>query len=106
MTRTDPDRELNYLASNCNTDKNCANYNWCYIASWKIHDTIGPTYFLCLEQDDDFYDIVTDEIEGNLTNDPVYPPMLLHLFDDIAVLIEDGTVDNEFNAPEYWNTDI
>ncbi|KAL7480808.1 hypothetical protein ACHAW6_006469 [Cyclotella cf. meneghiniana] len=108
----DADRELNYLAPNCNTDENCAGYNWCYIAWWKMHDTIGPALFLRLEQDDDFYDIAADEIEGDVTNDPVYTQILLHHFDDIDVIIEDGTVDNEFNAdrifldPEYWDTDI
>ncbi|KAL3786920.1 hypothetical protein HJC23_013255 [Cyclotella cryptica] len=108
----DADRELNYLAPNCNTDENCPGYNWCYIAWWKMHDTIGPALFLRLEQDDNFYDIAADEIAGDVTNDPVYTQILLHHFDDIEVIINDGTVDNEFNAdrifldPEYWDTDI
>jgi hypothetical protein len=32
----DADRELNFLAPNCNTDENCPGYNWCYIGEWWI----------------------------------------------------------------------
>lgn len=113
----DADPDSNYLAPNCNTDENCPGYNWCYIAWWKMHDTIGPALFLRLEQDDDFYDIKADEIEEDVTNDPVFNQILLHHFDDIEQIIEDGTVVEEdgssnFNAdrifldPEYWDTDI
>lgn len=82
-----------------------------------MHDTIGPALFLRLEQDDNFYDIEADEIEEDVTNDPVFNQILLHHFDDIQQIIEDGTVVEEdgssnFNAdrifldPEYWDTDI
>lgn len=114
----DADRELNYLAPNCNTDENCAGYNWCYIAWWKMHDTVGPALFLRLEQDDEFYDVKAEDVEEDVTNDPVFNQILLHHFDDIDVIIEEGTAVNEdtgdleFNAdnifldPEYWDTDI
>jgi len=113
----DADRELNYLAPNCNTDENCSGYNWCYIAWWKMHDTVGPALFLRPEQVDDFYDIKAEDIEEDVTNDPVFNQILLHHFDDIDVIIEEGTKVNEegvveFNAdnifldPEYWDTDI
>lgn len=108
----DADRELNFLAPNCNTDENCAAYNYCYIAWWKLHDTIGPALFLQLEQDDTFYDIEADEIASDVTGDPLFNEILLHHFDDIQQIINDGTVNGEFNAdnifldPEYWDTDI
>lgn len=108
----DADRELNSKAPNCNTDENCAAYNYCYIAWWKLHDTIGPALFLRLEQDDAFYDIAGEEVVSDVTGDPVFEQILLHHFDDLNVIIEAGTVDNEFNAdrifldPEYWDSDI
>lgn len=108
----DADRELNFMAPNCNTDENCAGYNWCYIAWWKLHDTIGPALYLRLEQDDAFYDIKGDEIAEDVTGDPVFEQILMHHFDDVQVIIDAGTVDGEFNAdrifldPEYWDTDI
>lgn len=42
----DADREMNYLAPNCNTDENCGAYSMCYIAWWKLHDTIGRKFLL------------------------------------------------------------
>ncbi|KAL7470886.1 hypothetical protein ACHAXS_011164 [Conticribra weissflogii] len=108
----DADRELNFLAPNCNTDENCAQYAYCYIAWWKLHDTIGPALFLQIEQDDEFYDVNADEISDYQNENPFFQQVLLHHFDDIQVIIDDGTVDNEFNAdrifldPNYWETDI
>mmetsp|Transcript_1271 Transcript_1271/g.2677 ORF Transcript_1271/g.2677 Transcript_1271/m.2677 type:complete len:357 (-) Transcript_1271:215-1285(-) len=108
----DADRELNFLAPNCNTDENCAQYAYCYIAWWKLHDTIGPALFLQIEQDDEFYDVNADEIADYQNENPFFQQVLLHHFDDIQVIIDDGTVDNEFNAdrifldPDYWETDI
>jgi len=104
----DAPRQANFLAPNCNTDENCAQYNYCYIAWWKLHDTVGPGLFLRVEQDDEFFDIPAEEIEGNAEDDPFLTQVLLHHFDDIAQIIEDGTVGNEFNAdrifldPDYW----
>ena len=100
--------DLNFLAPNCNADSNCAQYNYCYIAWWKLHDTIGPALFLRVEQDDDFYDIDAEEIQEDSTGDQFFTQVLLHHFDDINQVIVDGTVDNEFNADrifldeEYW----
>jgi hypothetical protein len=113
----DADRELNSMAPNCNTDENCPGYNWCYIAWWKLHDTIGPALYLRLEQDDDFYDIGAEEQATDVTGDPFFEQILLHHFDDIGQIIQDGTVVDEdgksnfvadriFLDPEYWDTDI
>jgi hypothetical protein len=113
----DADRELNFLAPNCNTDENCPGYNWCYIAWWKLHDTIGPALYLRLEQDDEFYDIDAEEQATDVTGDPFFEQILLHHFDDVGQIIADGTVveedgssnflaDRIFLDPEYWDTDI
>lgn len=73
-----------------------------------------PALFLRLEQDDDFYDIEADQIEEDVTNDPVLNQIIfLHHFDDIQQIIEDRTVvdgdrSSNFNAdrifldPKYW----
>lgn len=104
----DAPRDLNLYAPNCNTDENCSQYNYCYIAWWKLHDTVGPALFLRVEQDDEFYDIDAEEIEGNNAGDSLFTQVLLHHFDDINKVIEDGTKDNEFNADnifldeDYW----
>lgn len=108
----DAPRDLNYLAPNCNTDENCDGYNYCYIAWWKLEDTVGPANQLRVAQDDDFYDLDADEVETYLTNVELLTPLLLHHFDDINEVIEDGTVDvgdgREFDASriffdeEYW----
>lgn len=109
----DAPRDLNPRAPNCNTDENCGQYNYCYIAWWKLHDTVGPALYLRVEQDDAFYDIDADEIEEDVTNDPFYNQVLLHHFDNLTAVIEDGTVPvegggTEFNADrifldeDYW----
>mmetsp|Transcript_6633 Transcript_6633/g.14708 ORF Transcript_6633/g.14708 Transcript_6633/m.14708 type:complete len:432 (+) Transcript_6633:231-1526(+) len=101
-----PDK--NFLAPNCNTDENCPQYNYCYIAWWKLHDTVGPALFLRVEQDDEFFDMDAEEIQEDSTGDALFTQVLLHHFDDINKVIEDGTVDNEFNADRifldeaYW----
>ena len=83
---------------NCNTDENCPAYNYCYIAWWKLHDTVGPANFLRLEQDDDFYDIDADEVQEDSTGDQFFTQVLLHHFDDLNAVVQDGTVGNEFDA--------
>eukprot|EP00571_Detonula_confervacea_P009877 CAMPEP_0172302018 /NCGR_PEP_ID=MMETSP1058-20130122/3786_1 /TAXON_ID=83371 /ORGANISM="Detonula confervacea, Strain CCMP 353" /LENGTH=385 /DNA_ID=CAMNT_0013012345 /DNA_START=66 /DNA_END=1220 /DNA_ORIENTATION=+ len=104
----DAPRQLNTFAPNCNTDENCDQYNYCYIAWWKLHDTVGPALFLRVEQDDEFYDIDAEEIEQDNAGDTFFTQVLLHHFDDIDAVIEDGTVDNEFKADrifldeDYW----
>ena len=106
-------------APNCNTDENCAQYNWCYIAWWKLQDTIGPALFLRIEQNaDEWFDIDNEEIASDVTGDEFFQPFLLHFFGDIDEVIEDGTVDvvsedgtvtSEFNADrifldeDYWD---
>ena len=109
----DAPRDRNFLAPNCNDDENCPQYNYCYIAWWKLHDTVGPALFLRVEQDDEFYDVDAEEIQEDSTGDEFFTQVLLHHFDDINEVIEDGTVDlpgggSEFNADrifldeEYW----
>ena len=68
----DAPRELNFLAPNCNTDENCDQYNYCYIAWWKLADTIGPALFLRVEMDDDFYDLAAEEIAGDSTGSGLF----------------------------------
>ena len=98
-----------YLAPNCNDDPNCPAYSYCYIAWWKLHDTVDPALFLRVEQDDEFYDVDATEFEGDATGDSFFTQMLLHHFNDIDEVIADGTIDNEFNVDtifldeEYWS---
>ena len=105
----DAPADANYLAPNCNDDPNCPAYSYCYIAWWKLHDTVGPALFLRVEQDDEFYDVDATEFEGDATGDSFFTQVLLHHFDDIDEVIADGTIDNEFNADtifldeEYWS---
>ncbi len=104
----DAPRETNYLSPNCNTDENCPQYSYCYIVWWKLHDTVGPALFMRVDQDDKFYDGAEDVINTDIAEDPFMTQVLLHHFDDIDRVIEDGTVDNEFDADrifldeEYW----
>ena len=107
------------MSPNCNTDENCAQYNWCYIAWWKLSDTIGPALFLRIEQNaDDWFDIDNEEIASDVTGDSFFQPYFLHWFGDIDAVIEDGTEDvvsedgtvtQEFNAAnifldeDYWD---
>eukprot|EP00985_Skeletonema_marinoi_P001268 scaffold514_cov121-Skeletonema_marinoi.AAC.7 len=86
------------MAPNCNTDENCAQYNWCYIAWWKLQDTIGPALFLRIEQNaDEWFDIDNEEVASDVTDGTV------------EVVSEDGTVTSEFNADrifldeDYWD---
>ena len=83
--------EHKQLAPNCNTDENCSQYNWCYIAWWKLRDTIGPALLLRPEQNDDFFDIPNEDISEDVTNDPFWQPFFLSPFGDIDKVIEDGT---------------
>lgn len=115
-----PGLERLEVVSNCNEDPNCAQYNYCYIAWWKLHDTVGPALFLRVEQDDDFYDIDAEEIQSDNTGEPFFEQVLLHHFDDLGEVITDGTVTNPdgssgFNAErifveqgpdKYWNYPI
>ena len=87
-----PNQARLQVVSNCNEDPNCAQYNYCYIAWWKLHDTVGPALFLRVEQDDDFYDIEAGEIQSDSTGDAFFEQLLLHHFDDLGEVIEDGTV--------------
>ena len=107
----DADKVLNAFAPNCNEDQNCAQYAYCYIVWWKLHDTVGPALYLRIEQDDDFYDVPAEDIEGDQTNDPHFREVLMHHFDDTDVIIAAGTVDNEFVAdvvfddPAFWGAE-
>ena len=104
----DAPREENFLAPNCNTDENCAQYDYCYIAWWKLEDTVGPATFLALDQDDEFYDLAGEDTESFLTENELLTPLLLHHFDDINAVIADGVQDGEFDAANvflnetYW----
>lgn len=103
------DAKNNYLAEPCQTDENCAQYSWCYIAWWKLHDTIGPASYLLIEQNDDWFDITDEEIEGDKTGSTFWNQILLHHFDNIQDIIDyEESVNGVFNTknvfdnPEYW----
>ena len=107
----------NTIAPNCNTDVNCAQYAYCYIVWWKLHDTIGPATELRLEQTDDFYDVNASFVQGDVTNIAFYREMLFHHFNDANEIIRLGTVDVNatlsvfssdriFLNSTYWNTTI
>eukprot|EP00584_Thalassiosira_punctigera_P002589 CAMPEP_0172545878 /NCGR_PEP_ID=MMETSP1067-20121228/15728_1 /TAXON_ID=265564 ORGANISM="Thalassiosira punctigera, Strain Tpunct2005C2" /NCGR_SAMPLE_ID=MMETSP1067 /ASSEMBLY_ACC=CAM_ASM_000444 /LENGTH=375 /DNA_ID=CAMNT_0013332709 /DNA_START=151 /DNA_END=1275 /DNA_ORIENTATION=- len=111
----DAPRGANYLAPNCNADENCPQYNYCYIAWWKLHDTVGPALFLRVEQDDEFYDIGAEEIQEDSTGNQLFTQVLLHHFDDIDQVISDGTetvtepdgsVNEEFNADRIFLDEV
>ena len=96
---------------------NCAQYGTCYIVWWKLHDTIGPATQLRLEQNDDFFDLDADFVQGDVTTIQFYREMLFHHFDDSNEIVRLGTVQiNEtlavFNSDliflneTYWNTTI
>lgn len=96
---------------------NCAQYAYCYIVWWKLHDTIGPATQLRVEQNDDFYDVESDFIEGDVTNVEFFREMLFHHFNNAGEIIRLGTVqvndtlavfnsDLIFLNETYWDTDI
>ena len=106
------------MAPKCNTDVNCAQYAYCYIVWWKLHDTIGPATQLRLEQPNDpyaaFFDVDAEFIQGDVTNIQFFREMLFHHFDNAEQVIEDGTVvinetlsvfnsDLIFLNESYWN---
>jgi hypothetical protein len=109
--------ESNEVAPNCNKDVNCAQYGICYIAWWKLHDTVGPATQLRLEQNDDFFDVKASEIAEDQTNSQFYREMLFHHFDNSSEIIRLGTVqvnatlavftsDLIFLNSSFWNTTI
>lgn len=108
----DASRTLNFLASNCNTDENCDQYAYCYIAWWKLHDTIGPALFLRVEQDDEFYDMNAEDIDPENSVGTFFQQVLLHHWDDIQIIVDAGTEGQEFDAarvfldPEFWDSDF
>ena len=100
-----PAPNSNYLAPSCNEDVNCAQYSYCYIAWWKLADTIGPAIYLRLEQNDDFFDVEAGEIQGEQTG-PFYQQFTLHHFNDVDEVIEDGTDSNgDFQASTIFNNE-
>ncbi len=74
-----------------------------------MHDTVGPAMAMRLDQDDEFYEGAQDEIDAESSNtDPFMTQLLLHHFDDIDQVIEDGTENDDFDAEriflneKYW----
>ncbi|EED91874.1 predicted protein [Thalassiosira pseudonana CCMP1335] len=102
----------NDVAPNCNRDEHCGGYNYCYIAWWKLHDTVGPASFLRLEQDDDFYDVKDDKYDANNIDDDFQGQLFYHHFNDIEPIIEEGSLNNGklvssevFGNENYWYGD-
>jgi len=114
----DADPELNPTAASCASDENCAQYAYCYIVWWKFHDTIGPAIYLNLEQDEDFFDVKTEEVREHMTawNDPIekpfYDQLFKHHWDNISYIIKnstgDGTFDHHavFDSKRFWDTSV
>ena len=93
-----------------NSSRNLAPY--CYIAWWKLADTIGPAIYLKVEQDDDFYDISADELEGDQTDYDFFQQFSLHHWGDIDMIVVAGTdshgdfkTSTIFSDPDYWDAD-
>jgi len=78
---------------------------------WKLHDTIGPAIYLQLEQDDDFFDIL-DARELLFDDTDFLSKLFLHHFDDVQQILDAASVNQVldlnqvFDDPNYWNTDI
>jgi hypothetical protein len=70
-----------------------------------------------VEQNDDFFDITSSEIDEDQNNAELYMEMLFHHFDNSSAIVELGTVkvnstfavfssDVIFLNSTYWNTTI
>jgi len=96
---------LNRYSPNCNTDENCAQYAFCYIIWWKLHNTIGPAIYFSLEQDDDFFDQDEQEIRSDSN---FLLELFLHHFDDVQQILDVALVGDRldlekiFDDPTYW----
>lgn len=106
----DADRTLNYYSPNCNTDENCAQYAYCYIVWWKLHDTIGPAPYIHPAQDDDFFDMTSPDFQrGTVQDTDFYEELLMHHWNDVAIIRNAGKDQNGvfqnsriFDANVYW----
>ena len=96
------DSKSKSLSVSCaDTAVNCVHWIPCYIAWWKLSDTIGPATFLRLEQDDNFFDInivyVKDEL-NDANKAPFYEKWFRRFVDD-----DDGDLDDEnFQEENLW----
>ena len=102
----DAPRDTNTEAPNCNTDPRCAEYAYCYIVWWKLHDTIGPATKLRIKQEDDFF----DADDAFVTNDNVdfSQEVAFHHFEDSEEIVNaaGGTDLNLiFEDPAYWDAE-
>mmetsp|Transcript_10902 Transcript_10902/g.16837 ORF Transcript_10902/g.16837 Transcript_10902/m.16837 type:complete len:390 (+) Transcript_10902:118-1287(+) len=93
--------------ANCNQDENCAQYAPCYIVWWKLSDMVGPATEFMLEQNDDFFDIPSDELVNVIENQDFFQQLLFHHFDDIEpvldLLVQSGSIQDTFAMPEIWD---
>lgn len=80
-----------------------------------MHDTVGPATEVRLEQNDDFFDFSTQDLERDGMT--FFREMLFHHFDNSAEIIRLGTVkfndsisyfesDLVYLNSTYWNTTI
>jgi len=76
----------------CADDFNCRYWTPCYIAWWKISDTIGPATFPRLTQTDDFFNVgksyIADEIKF-IENESFYAEVFGRFKDDDVVDADD-----------------
>ena len=106
----DADRTLNYYSPNCNTDENCAQYAYCYIVWWKLHDTIGPAPYIHPGQDDDFFDMTSPDFRrATVADADFYEELLMHHWNDVKVIRNAGKDQNGvfqnnkvFDDSVYW----
>ena len=98
----------NDKAPSCSQDENCAQYAYCYIVWFHFHDTFGPATYLDIEQEgNNFFDVENSEVQ-NKFDDTFFDNLYFHHFDNVAEIINKGTVDGEFvyaeifEKQDYW----
>jgi len=108
------DAKENYLAQPCSTDENCAQYAYCYIIWFKLHDTIGPAIHLRMQyqNDDAFYNYQNDDVFSPIEeplNDDFWSQVVFHHFNNVQEIIDAGMSEEGefvpsliFDDPKYW----
>ena len=101
------DAKNNFKAQSCSQDENCAQYAYCYIVWFHFHDTFGPATYLDIENEGNFFDVKNNEVQGKF-NDEFFDNLYFHHFDNVAEIIQEGTVQGQFvyekifEESDYW----
>lgn len=96
------DSKSQLLAPSCADALNCRNWIPCYIAWWKISDTVGPAPYLRVPQEDDFFDVPRNYIQedtNEMANEEFYLQVFNRFRDDDQ---DDGFDDYVFFNQENW----